>query len=144
MTKKERIKEILNSLDLGFSDFYPGENVRELTIEEKFDSIEDAINIVKLEEAINFSILSSFGTNHPSAEIYAIDFPSDLRASAYLLLGGYYRQSILSLRNWIEIRLTGIYYGFTIQHAQQYEDWKNGKQKAPIGRILIDRLFSRA
>jgi hypothetical protein len=144
MTKEERIGEILNSLDLSFSDFATGENVREITLEEKIDIIEDVVEILKFEEAINFSIFSSFGAKHPSAEIYAVDFPSDLRASAYLLLGGYYRQAILSLRNWLEIRLTGIYYGFTIQNVQQYEDWKSGKYEAPTGRTLIVRLFQRA
>ena len=42
----------------------------------------------------------------------------------------------------MEIRLTGIYYSF--QSLKQYDNWKNGKEEGPFGRILIDRIFSRA
>ena len=131
-------------LDLGFSDFFEGENVRQLTLQKKLDIMEQAVNFVIIEEAINFSVFSSQGSNHPTAEIYAIDFPSDLRASIYLLLGGYYRQAILCLRNWLEIRLTGIYYGFINQNRTEYEEWKSGKREGPFGRNLIGKLFSRA
>lgn len=143
MSKHERIEKILSSLDLGFSDFFENENVRQLTLQEKLDIIEQAANLVIIEEAMNFSVFSSQGSNHPTAEIYAIDFPSDLRASIYLLLGGYYRQAILCLRNWLEIRLTGIYYGFINQDRAQYEEWKSGRKEGPFGRTLIRRLFSR-
>jgi len=143
MSKKyKRIEKILSSLDLGFSDFFEGENVRQLTLQKKLDIMEQAVNFVIIEEAINFSVFSSQGSNHPTAEIYAIDFPSDLRASIYLLLGGYYRQAILCLRNWLEIRLTGIYYGFINQNRAEYEEWKSGKRKGPFGRELIRKLFS--
>ena len=144
MSKREKIGKIINSLDLGFSDFFKDENVRQLTLQEKLDIMQQAVEFVFIEEAMNFSVFSSKGSNHPTAEIYAIDFPSDFRASIYLLLGGYYRQAILCLRNWLEIRLTGIYFGFVDQDRAQYEDWKNGRKRAPIGHILIKRLFSRA
>lgn len=144
MSKHEKIKRIISSLDLGFSDFYKDENVRQLTLQEKLDIIQQAVEFVIVEEAMNFSVFSSRGSKHPSAEIYAIDFPSDLRASIYLLLGGYYRQAILCLRNWLEIRLTSIYFGLVNQDRVQYEEWKKGKERAPIGQVLIRRLFSRA
>jgi len=40
---------------------------------------------------MNFSLFQALGEKHPSPQIYISDFPSDLRASLYLLLGGYYR-----------------------------------------------------
>jgi len=42
MSKQKRINRILNSLDLGFSDFYTDENVRQLTLENKLGKIEKA------------------------------------------------------------------------------------------------------
>ncbi len=144
MSTTEKIKKIMDSLDLGFSDYFKDENVRQLTLEKKLDIMQQSVELVTIEEALNFSIFSSEGSNHPTAEIYAIDFPSDLRASIYLLLGGYYRQAILCLRNWLEIRLTGIYFGFVNQDRTFYEDWKNGRKRAPIGQNLIKKLFSRA
>lgn len=144
MSVQERIEGILNCLDIGFSDLFEGENVRQLTLQKKLDILERAVNIMTIEEAMNFSVFSSRGANHPTAEIYAIDFPSDLRASIYLMLGGYYRQAILCLRNWLEIRLTGIYYGSVLKDQKQYNSWKKGTIKGPFGRDLIRKLFSRS
>jgi hypothetical protein len=145
MSKRKDIEEILNALDIGFSDIYKDENVRQLTLEKQTDFLQRATTIMKLEQAMNFSLFSSLGNKHPSVEIcYAFDFPSDLRASIYLLLGGYYRQAIFCIRNWMEIRLTGIYYGFIDRNPKNYKDWKSGKIEGPFGRTLIGRLFSRS
>lgn len=144
MSERERISRIMFSLDLGFSDIYRDENVRQLTLQGKLDKMEQGVELVVFEESMNFSVFSSKGSARPTAEIYSLDFPSDLRASIYLLLGGYYRQAILSLRNWLEIRLTGIYFGLVNQNREQYEEWKNGYARAPIGQALIRRIFSRA
>jgi hypothetical protein len=144
MSKPNRIERIMNSLDLGFSDFYKDENVRQLTLEKKLDKMENAESFETIEEYMNYSVFDQKGAKHPTAEIYAIDFPSDLRASIYLLLGGYYRQAILCLRNWFEIRLTGIYFGFVNVDPRCYREWKKGKRPAPIGKNLIKQLFSRA
>jgi hypothetical protein len=102
------------------------------------------VAVMQVEEAINFSLLQALGHEHPSPQIYALDFPSDLRASFYLLLGGYYRQAILCLRNWLEMRLLGICFGLVEQDHSKYEDWKLGKFEAPFGKRLIGRLFARA
>jgi hypothetical protein len=140
----ERIRKIMNSFDLGFSDYFPNENVRQLTLTEKIVTMESATDFLTVEESMNFSIFNKKGAEHPTAEIYAIDFPSDFRASVYLLLGGYYRQAILCLRNWLEVRLTGIFFGFVNPDEEQHKNWKKGKKRAPIAQILIKRLFSRA
>ncbi len=133
MSTQDKIDKLTNTLDLEFSDFYENENVRQVTFEEKLDTLVKAVEIMRLEEAISFSISSSLGEKHPSAEIYAIDFPSDIRASIYLLLGGYYKQAILCLRNWLEIRLIGVYYGFVKQNDRaEYINWKQGNKKSSI------------
>lgn len=144
MSRSGEIGRIINSLDLGFSDFYRNENVRQATLAERLDIMCQAVDFVTTEETMNFSVFSQKGPKHPTAEIYAIDFPSDLRASIYLLLGGYYRQAILCLRNWLEIRLIGIYFGFINRDQKEYEEWKDGYKRAPIGQDLIKKLFSRA
>ena len=132
------------SFDLGFSDYFKDENVRQMTLQGKLDKLEQATELMTFEEYMNYSIFNKKGAKHPTAEIYAIDFPSDFRASVYLLLGGYYRQAILCLRNWFEVRLTGIYFGLVNQNTIDYEEWKKGNKWAPIGQKLIKQLFSRA
>jgi hypothetical protein len=141
---EEEIGKIMFALDLGFSTFYKDESVLKLTLKEKLDIMKKAVELLKIEEAINFSILSSKGRDYPTAEIFSIDFPSSLRASIYLLLGGYYRQAILCLRDWLEIRLTGIYFSLVNKDQAKYEAWKRGEEKAPIGSGLIKRIFSHA
>jgi len=144
MALDDRYEKILSALDVGYSDMFEGENVRELTLRGKSDVLEKAVSIMLAEEAMNFSVFSALDNKHPSAEIYAVDFPSDLRASIYLVLGGYYRQAILCLRNWLEMRLLGVYYGFVSRNEKQYTEWKEGKVKGPFGQTLIGWLFSRA
>jgi hypothetical protein len=144
MKIQERIEKIHFALDLGFSDYFTGENVREATILDKLEAVEEAVTVMQVEEAINFSLLQALGHRHPSPQIYALDFPSDLRASFYLLLGGYYRQAILCLRNWLEMRILGVYFGLVEQDHSKYEDWKLGKFKAPFWKQLISLLFERA
>ena len=59
MNKRDRIEKIINTLDIGFSDFFEGENVRDNTLQEKLEIIEQAMEIMKLEEAMNFSIFAA-------------------------------------------------------------------------------------
>jgi len=143
MAREDSYQKILSALDIDFSDGFEGENVRELTLLQKTDLLEKSVTIVQIEESMNFSVFSSLGSDHPSAEIYAMDFPSDLRASIYVLLGGYYRQAILCLRNWMEMRLLGVYFGHTRPYGDEYKAWKAGTAEGPFGRTLIGRLFSR-
>jgi hypothetical protein len=156
MSKNQRIEKIINRLDLGWSDFHfsktkragkvivLSENVRSRTLQVKLSKLELATNVLDIDESMNYSIFDKKGAKHPSAQIYAVDFPSDLRASLYLLLGGYYRQSILCLRNWLEMRLTGVYFGFVNPDRRHYREWMKGARRAPIGQDLVRRLFSRA
>ena len=137
--------DIYNSLDLLWSDGYEGDNVRTNTIADRGPVLEAAIALLDAEETVNFSLLIAFKHKHPSPQIYALDFPSDARGSFYLLLGGYYKQAILCLRNWLEMRLLGIYFGLV--DGSKYDDWKKGsvtEQDRLYGIGLINRIFGRA
>jgi hypothetical protein len=140
-------EDIINALDLDWSDGCAGrgENVRTDTIAGHELSLKRAIEMLHAEETINFSLLNALGSKHPSPQVYALDFPSDLRASFYALLGGYYKQAILCLRNWLEMRLLGIYFGRV--DDSKYADWKQGvvaKDDALFGTTVIKKLFRRA
>jgi len=141
--KRKLIEEIHGSIDLGFSDYYEDQNVRGRTLDAHAVELRRAVELLTLEEAINSSLFQSFGSSHPSAEVYILDFPSDLRASLYLLLGGYYRPALLSLRNWFEMRLLGIYFGCIETDPQKYQHWKLDTFQAPIGGRLIGQLFTK-
>ena len=141
---QKRIRSIHDGLDLGFSDYLQDQNVRDRTILNHLDAIEQAKEMLGVEEGMNFSLFQAFGSAHPSPNIYILDFPSDLRASFYAMLGGYYRQGILCLRNWLEMRLLGIYFGRVESDARMFKNWKLGNVEAPIARALIRRLFARA
>jgi len=137
-------KEIREVLDLGYSDFYVDDNVRDETLSRHCSELATTIACLSAEEAINYSLLMKLGRDHPSPQLYALDFPSDFRAALYVLLGGYYKQAMLCLRTWLEMRLTGIYFGVVDTDRGKYESWKNGHEEAPHGSGLITRLFSRA
>jgi hypothetical protein len=141
--KHALIEEIHGGIDLGFSDYYENENVRDRTLDAHAVELNRAVELLALEEALNYSLFQSFGETHPSAEVYILDFPSDVRAAFYLLLGGYYRPAILSLRNWFEMRLLGIYFAFVETDAHKYQQWKLGTYQPPIGRRLIRQLFAK-
>jgi len=92
MKKKieERISGIHNGLDLGFSDYFRDQNVRERTISKKLDAIEGAVGLLKVEGEMNFSLFQALGPEHRSPQIYIFDFPSDLRAAFYFVNDGAY------------------------------------------------------
>jgi hypothetical protein len=141
----DRIRGIHEGLDLGFSDYLRDQNVRDATLQEKLDAIDEAVEVLSAEEGINFALFQALGEKRPSPQVYILDFPSDLRASFYLLLGGYYRPAIASLRNLLEMRLIGVYFGLV--DPCKFQDWKKGvlsKQESPFGTKLIGRLFQRA
>ncbi len=111
---------IYNSLDLGFSDCRPGNNVRDNTIREHGPGLLRAVAVLDADEAVSYSLFSRYGDHHPAAEVYASDFPSDLRAALYVLLGAYYRQALTCLRSWFEMRLLRVYFG-----AVEQDQWRS-------------------
>lgn len=140
-------EDIYFALDLDFSDGFRGrgENVRTDTISGHRKRLVRAVKLKAVDGGINVSLLLALGEGHPSPDVYALDFPSDLAASLYIVLGGYYKQALLCLRNWMEMRFLGIYFGRV--DASKYGDWKRGviaKGDALFGTALITKLFSRA
>ncbi len=87
-TKRKLIEEIHGSIDLGFSDYYEDQNVRDRTLDAHVVELRRAVELLMLEEAINYSLFQSFGSSHPSAEVYILDFPSDLRAALIFCSAG--------------------------------------------------------
>jgi hypothetical protein len=64
------IEEIHGSIDLGFSDRYEDQNVADRTLDAHAAELHRAVELLILEEAINYSLFQSFGETHPSAEIF--------------------------------------------------------------------------
>lgn len=95
-------------------------------------------------EAIDYSIFDKKEESHPTSVIYVYNFPSDLRASCYLLLGGYYRQSIASLRSWLEMYMIGMYYGVTHPNPKEFSEWMQGNKNIFFGTYLIKRIFENS
>jgi hypothetical protein len=75
-TVRKRIRDVHKGLDLGFSDYYEGENVRDLTLSNHLNGIEDAERVLVVDEAMNFSLWQALGPEHPSPNIYVLDLPS--------------------------------------------------------------------
>jgi len=117
---QDRIERTHFSRALRFSEYYPRENVREITITQRLDAVERAVEMTRIEEAISCSLLERLDPEHPSPQICALDFPSNLRAPLYLLVGGYYRQAILYLLNWLEMRSLGMHSGFVETEFSKY------------------------
>ena len=53
---RDRIAQVMFALDLGFSDIHDDENVRQATLERKLAVIERAVAIMRVEEAMNYSL----------------------------------------------------------------------------------------
>src|SRR5260370_33907139 len=134
---EERILNTHNGLDLGFSDYFQDQNVRDRTISKKLGAIERAVCLLEVEEGMNFSLFQALGPEHPSPQIYILDFPSDLRAAFYRILAGYHRPSILSLRNWLEMRLLGIYFGPVEHPPKTSHHWNQGNFMPPSSNLLF-------
>lgn len=62
----------------------------------------------------------------------------DIQASASLALAGYYRQSILILRSWLEIIFRNVYF---VDHPVELELWLDQRENAPGFHELVKYLF---
>jgi len=143
--KKKIIEELYNSFDLDFSDGYEceGENVREDTFKHKLEELIKVKDIIEVDSIINFALFETLGNEHPSSKLW-FESETDLKASIYLSLGGYYRQAIGCLRNWLEITLIGVYYSnYYKGKNSRFGQFINGKRQAPIGKNLFNSLFRR-
>lgn len=141
--REDKINALVFSFDLGFSDIWPNESVRSTTFEKKYEELEKIRNIKSGDSIVNFILFAKLGEEHPSAQLW-LETDTDLSSSIYLLLGGYYRQALMCLRNWLELTLIGIYYNrYYKEKTSRYNQWKEGERQSPTWRDLLDSLFSR-
>lgn len=135
------IDEFILSFDLGFSDIYPDESVRFMTFRRKMKELGLFKKIINADSIINSFL--SFDTQHPQAQLW-LESQTDLMASLYLILGGYYRQGFICVRTWFEITLLGIYYSkYYKGNNSRYDQWKRGVRRSPNWKNLLKSLFSR-
>lgn len=122
-------------------DFYwsddSSESVRSNTFDKKKEILPEIERIINEDSEMNFKLFEKFGLQHPVFQLW-LESETDIKASIYLCFGGYYRQAIAILRNWLELTLLAIYFS---THSQEYEEWKKGIKKAPIGNTLIRKVF---
>lgn len=141
--RRERIRALVFSFDLPFSDMLPNESVRSITVKNRFEELEQIRKIKNGDSIVNFALFMKLGQEHPSARLW-LETETDLSSSIYLILGGYYRQALMCLRNWLELTLTGIYYNnYWKGETSRYNQWKSGQRQSPTWKNLLEALFSR-
>ena len=122
-------------------DFYwsdeSGESVRFNTFKNKKEFFPEIEKIIDEDSELNFRLFDKFGAQHPVSQLW-LESETDIKASIYLCFGGYYRQAIAILRNWLELTLLAIYFS---KRPQEYKKWKKGIEKSPTGRSLIRKVF---
>jgi len=139
----EHLEALVFSFDLGFSDIYPNESVRSITFENKSEELEHIRRIKNADSIVNFVLFAKLGGEHPSAQMW-LETETDLSASIYLMLGGYYRQALICLRTWLELALIGIYYSkYYKGETSRYNQWKSNQRRSPAWKNLLDSLFTR-
>lgn len=139
--------ELYSSFDLGFSDTYtrPGESARLDSFLKRLPQLRIVDEILEEESDINYTLWYSLPKGNPVGELW-LEHQTDLRASIYLSLGGYYRQAISTLRNWLELCLVGVYYDRHWQDRNsRYDQWKKGIKKSPrnFENDLLVSIFGR-
>jgi hypothetical protein len=141
--KGEKIKSLVFSFDLPFSDMLRNESVRSATFEKKFSELERIRKIKNGDSIVNYVLFMKLEEQHPTARLW-LETETDLSSSIYLMLGGYYRQALMCLRTWLELTLIGIYYkNYWKGKSSRYNQWKTGRRQSPAWRQLLDALFSR-
>ncbi len=141
--KRKDFEEIYYAFDLGFSDGYKAESVRYYTLKNELEKLKVVKSIIHADSIVNFHLFNKLGSKHPSSELW-LETNTDLHASIYLVLGGYYRQGLMCLRSWFEITLDGIYYSRNFRYkGSKYEQWKKGERRSPSWKGLLESLFSR-
>lgn len=123
---------------------YIGESVRFDTFRNKGKQLLEVRNLVEVDSILNHAVFTKLGAEHPSSQLW-LGSETDLKASIYLVLGGYYRQAVATLRNWLEIALTGIYFNqYCRGPSSRFNQWKAGVRQSPKWPHLLDSLFRRA
>jgi hypothetical protein len=138
-----KVDELFGVFDLGFSDAFTQDSVRNQTFKHKLDGLTDAMKVINGDSILNYALFIELGDSHPTPRLW-LECETDLRGSIYLALGGYYRQALICLRTWLELTLIGIYYNchYTGENSR-FEKWKRGQRRSPGWRQLLGALFKR-
>ncbi len=140
----EKIENLIFAFDLGFSDMYVDESVRFDTFRNREKQLFEVRNLMEVDSILNHAVFAKLGEQHPSSQLW-LESETDLKASIYLVLGGYYRQAVATLRNWLEITLTGIYFNQYYRGPNsRFNQWKAGVRQSPKWPHLLGSLFRRA
>lgn len=140
----EKMENLIFAFDLGFSDMYANDSVRFRTFRGKMKQLLEVENLIKVDSILNYAVFAILGAEHPSSQLW-LESETDLKASIYLVLGGYYRQAVATSRNWLEIALTGIYFNqYYRGPSSRYNQWKAGVRQSPKWPQLLDSVFRRA
>ena len=137
---KDNKKKHSNNWSFVF-DFYwsdeSNESARSNTFAKKKEIFPEIERVINEDSEMNFKLFEKFGLQHPVSQLW-LESETDIKASIYLCFGGYYRQAIAILRNWLELTLLAIYFS---ERPQEYEEWKKGIKKSPTGKSLIRKVF---
>lgn len=137
----KQIENLKLLFDLGFSDEWPSTSVRAHTFQNKKDKLLDVQRLVWVDSILNYALFYTLPYGHPASELW-IESETDIKAAIYLVLGGYYRQAVATLRNWLELTLVGIYYNQRYQlSTSDYNLWKQGAKRSPHWPCLLEDLF---
>jgi len=140
----EKIENLIFAFDLGFSDMYVNESVRFDTFRNKEKQLFEVRNLIEVDSILNHAVFAKLGEQHLGSQLW-LESETDLKASIYLVLGGYYRQAAATLRNWLEITLTGVYFNQYYRGPNsRYNQWRAGARQSPKWPHLLDSVFRRA
>lgn len=101
---RPKVDELFGAFDLGFSDAFAEDSVRQQTFRSKLDALIDARKVIDGDSIVNYALFVELGDDHPTPRLW-LECETDLRGSIYLTLGGYYRQALICLRTWLELTL---------------------------------------
>lgn len=140
---RPKVDELFGAFDLGFSDTFAEDSVRQQTFRSKLDGLIDTRKVIDGNSIVNYALFVELGDDHPTPRLW-LECETDLHGSIYLTLGGYYRQALICLRTWLELTLTGIYYNrYYRGKNSRFEQWKRGRRQSPRWSQLLISLFGR-
>lgn len=117
--------------DWYFSDVSERDGARYRALSDRPYETRILMNLINADSLVHFSLWEKLPKGHPVGELW-LETQTDLFATIYLAYGGFFRQALTVLRAWFEIAVHGVYFsGHYGQKNGRYEQWRQGKRKAP-------------
>lgn len=85
------------------------------------------------------STLESYGFLPPWIYLYH-EANQEIESSIVLALSGMYKESLRTLRSFIELNLLSIYY-FSTKDYEDFKKWLNGEKRTPQCKLLIQKIL---